>query len=208
MTQGHYYVYLFILYVCHVTNWQAVWLVNLFFLNLEMCICKQYVYIECMWLDLRKPGFHAHTTARHTFHHHTIVTNISDRYRCWRLLKLLLLWLVSETCQMSMSAWVIIEWLHLPLTSSQPAIDHWLMSGFSSFLCYIDRLWIAIEPWWIACKHLFLFARNHFKYKYLLLCLEGGFSVQSHIVLEQCWKKTTIHTYNVSVLMQVYVLLG
>ena len=43
-----------------------------------------------------------------------------------------LLWLVSEACQTSKSAMVAFKWLHLPLTSRQPAVFHhnydWLMS--------------------------------------------------------------------------------
>ena len=89
-----------------------------------------------MWPDLRKPwplGFHdARTQHRHTFHHQTIavylavytLTNNSARYWCWKLPRLLLLWLVSETCQISTGAWVAFKWLHIPLTNIHPAVIH------------------------------------------------------------------------------------
>ena len=35
-----------------------------------------------------------------------------------------LLWLVSGVCKMSTNAWVVFIWLHLPLTSRQPAVIH------------------------------------------------------------------------------------
>ena len=61
-----------------------------------------------------------HTTARYTIHYHTLYTlaNISGRYQCWKLPRLLLLWLVSESCQTSMSAGLIFEWVHLHWTSA------------------------------------------------------------------------------------------
>ena len=34
-----------------------------------------------------------------------------------------LLWLVSESCETSTSARVILEWLHLQWTSSQPTLN-------------------------------------------------------------------------------------
>ena len=54
---------------------------------------------------------------------HTL-TNNSGRYRCSKLPGLLLLWLVSQACQTSMSARVAFKWLHIPLTSRQPAVIH------------------------------------------------------------------------------------
>ena len=44
--------------------------------------------------------------------------------------RLFLLWLVSEACQMSMSAWVVIKWFHLPLdkqTTGCNSPHDWLM---------------------------------------------------------------------------------
>ena len=41
------------------------------------------------------------------------------------MLKVLLLWLVPDSCQISMSAQVVFTWLHLPLTSGQPAVIHY-----------------------------------------------------------------------------------
>ena len=68
-----------------------------------------------------------HTTARHTFHHQTIAVHANQQF--WQVLvlklpRLLLLWLVSKACQASMSARVVFKWLHLPLTSRQPAVIH------------------------------------------------------------------------------------
>ena len=43
----------------------------------------------------------------------------------------LLLWLVSEACQMSISAWVTFKWLHISLdkqTTSCNSPRDWLMS--------------------------------------------------------------------------------
>ena len=37
---------------------------------------------------------------------------------------LLLLWLVSEACQVFTSALVTFKWLHIPLTNRQPAVIH------------------------------------------------------------------------------------
>ena len=54
--------------------------------------------------------------------HENIVSQIFGAIRS--LPRLLLLWFVSESCQMSMSAQVILEWLHLPWKISQPAINH------------------------------------------------------------------------------------
>ena len=53
-----------------------------------------------------------------------VLTNNSSKYWCWKLPRLLLLWLVSEACQISTGAWVTFEWLHLPSTSRQPAVIH------------------------------------------------------------------------------------
>ena len=72
-----------------------------------------------------------HATARNIF---TIkrwlytLTNDSARCWCWQLLRLFLLWLVSEACQTSTSAYIyaFFKWLHLPLTSRQPAVIHHL----------------------------------------------------------------------------------
>ena len=81
-------------------------------------------YNMCHWI-WESLGF-MHTTAKHTFHYHTIATlaSTSGRHQCWKLPRLLLLYLVSESSQTSMSARVIFEWLQLPWTSSQLAINH------------------------------------------------------------------------------------
>ena len=56
------------------------------------------------------------------------LTNNSAKYFYWKLPRLLLLWLVSEVCQTSSRAWMFFKWLHLPLTSRQPAVHDWLLS--------------------------------------------------------------------------------
>ena len=60
------------------------------------------------------------------------LTNNSDRYWCWQLATLLLLWLASESCQISKSAQMVYKWLHLPWTSRQPTACNsphdWLIS--------------------------------------------------------------------------------
>ena len=53
-----------------------------------------------------------HTTARHTFHHHIIAVHINLLFRQALMLKIaqaVLLWLVSEACQTSMSAQVVFK---------------------------------------------------------------------------------------------------
>ena len=59
---------------------------------------------------------------------------------------LLLQWLVSEACQVFMSAWVVYKWLHLYWTSRQPAVIHYkLADEFDhAFSCLCD-MWSEIE---------------------------------------------------------------
>ena len=62
--------------------------------------CLNFIIFDWIW---EKPPS-MHTTARHTFHHQNyscsellyILTNNSGRYWCWKLPRLLLLWLVSR----------------------------------------------------------------------------------------------------------------
>ena len=100
------------------------------------------------WLDLinatEKPAS-MHTTRRHTFHHQMIAEHIDlqfDKYWCWKLLGLVLLWLVSEACQTSMSACVAFKWLHIPLANRQLAVIHhttgWWIWPFSCFVWYVE----------------------------------------------------------------------
>ena len=56
-----------------------------------------------------------------------LLNNNSGRYWCWNLPRLLLLWLVSEACQMFISSWVVFKWLHLP-----GVILEILLSGFQN----------------------------------------------------------------------------
>ena len=56
------------------------------------------------------------------------------RYQYWKLPKLLLLRLVSESRQTSTSAGVVFKWIHLQCTSSQPVIN-----------CHTTGWWVL--PW-------------------------------------------------------------
>ena len=84
--------------------------------------------LSYIWLDLRKSGFHACNSKTHFLLSNNSctckLTNNSCKYWCWRFPGLLLLWLVSEACQMSMSGWVAFKWLYIFLTSRQPAVIH------------------------------------------------------------------------------------
>ena len=53
-------------------------------------------------------------------------SNAKDVEKAKKLIdhRLLLLWLVSETCQTSTSVRVAFKWLHIPLTSRQLAVIH------------------------------------------------------------------------------------
>ena len=57
-----------------------------------------------------------------------ISTNNSGRYWWWNLPRLLLLWLISEAGQTTMSAWVTFKWLYIPLTGWQPTVIHHMTS--------------------------------------------------------------------------------
>ena len=95
----------------------------------------------------RKSGFHTHSmTARHTFHHHMIAvhTNISGRYQCWKLPRLLLLWLPSTCCQMSMNAQVILEWFHLPMDKQTASYISNHTTGWWG--------WACIQLFCVLCK--------------------------------------------------------
>ena len=84
--------------------------------------------------DLRKAGFHTHDSKTYFSPSKWlyILTNNSGNYWCWKLPKLLLLWVVSEAYQMSTSAWVAFKWLHIPLASRQLDVRNsphdWLIS--------------------------------------------------------------------------------
>ena len=83
---------------------------------------------NCDWI-WEKPAS-THTTRRHTFYNQRIavhiLTNNSGKYWSWKLPGLLLLWLVSQACQTSMSARdrVAFKWLYIPLASRESAVIH------------------------------------------------------------------------------------
>ena len=94
-----------------------------------------------MWPDLRKATFHAHNIMTH-------FSPLNDSCTHWLIIQavmdaagLLLVWLVSEACQTSMSAQVAFKWLHIPLTSRQPAVvNHttgWWVWPWIKLLCVI-----------------------------------------------------------------------
>ena len=65
-----------------------------------------------------------YTTVRHVFHHHMIAN-----YQFWWVLVLkfaqaAFVVAITEACQTSVSAQVILKWLHLPWTSRLPAVMH------------------------------------------------------------------------------------
>ena len=109
---------------------------------LQPCLCllcrsHNLMWMLHIWWDLKKAGFNAHKNKmHHTFYHQTIVVHINNNsclYWCWKLSRLLLLWFVSEACQMSTSTWVVFKRLHLFWTSRQPAVIHhttgrWILS--------------------------------------------------------------------------------
>ena len=70
-------------------------------------------------------------------------------YWCFKFPGLLFLWLVSEPCQTSTSTRVAFKWLHIPLTSRQPAVISspydWLMSLTMDLAALCDN----IMWWWI-----------------------------------------------------------
>ena len=59
------------------------------------------------------------------------------------------------SCQMSTSVWVILEWLHLPWTSSQPASYkspyNWLVRlGMDlCFVCYVELKLVPTDAIWL-----------------------------------------------------------
>ena len=94
--------------------------------------------------DLRKATFHAHNIRTHfspsndsCSHWLTVQAGIDAE----SLPRLLLLWLVSEAHQMSMSARATFKWLHIPLTSRQSAVIHhmtrWWVWPWIQLLCVI-----------------------------------------------------------------------
>ena len=84
----------------------------------------------CHWIWENPPSMH--TTASSSSN--DSCTTIRACIGTWRLPRLLLLWLVSEACQTSMSAQVAFKWSPLHLTSTQPAV-----------ICHTTGWWVS--PW-------------------------------------------------------------
>ena len=100
-----------------------------------------------MWPDLRKAGFHAHNSKAHFSPSNNSCTRWltiqPGSYWCWKLPGLLLLWLVSEVCQMSTastSVQVAFKWLHIPLASRQLAVIHHTTGWWVWPLIYLTAL--------------------------------------------------------------------
>ena len=108
-------------------------------LRLKVFIC------DWIWEKLAS----IHTTARYNFHYQMVAAHInnSSRYWCWKLPRLLLLWLAFKACQTSTSAQVIFERLHHPLISRQPAVrEGWGRRGGEGWLCYPSPTQLANDP--------------------------------------------------------------
>ena len=96
-----------------------------------MCVLKVYIFMLCTYVT----GFETSrlpctqqqdilfTIKWQTY----TLTNNLGMYWCWKLPGLLLLWLVSVTCQTFTSARVAFKWLHIPLKSRQPAVIHYMI---------------------------------------------------------------------------------
>ena len=91
------------------------------------------------WLNLRKVNFHMHNSKTH-FHHQMITVHINCRYWSWKLPRLLLLWLVSEACQMSTGDWVVFPSPLNKQTACCNSSHDWLMS-LAMALCDILCAW-------------------------------------------------------------------
>ena len=65
---------------------------------------------------LPKPSLWAQKL-RHTFHQFLIAKPINKSLK--GIVNKSLLWLLSETCQTSVSAWLVFKWLHLAWTDRQ-----------------------------------------------------------------------------------------
>ena len=69
--------------------------------------------------------------------------NNSGSYWCWKLPRLLLQWLVAEACQTSTSVLVTFKWLHILLTSKQPAVIHHTTGWW-----VWPWIWLLCVIWW------------------------------------------------------------
>ena len=98
------------------------------FVIIHVVSCKWCMYFRCtyMWPALRKPASHIQQQDTLFMIKRWLYTlsNNSARYWCSKFPWLLLLWLVSEACQMPMNAQRFFKWLYLPLTSRLPAGIH------------------------------------------------------------------------------------
>ena len=103
-----------------------------------------------------------HTTARHSYFSpsHDSCTHqlASDMHQCLKLPRLLLLWLVPETCQTSMSAWLVFEWLHLHWISRQPAIYRIALNFQGRKLSWF--LWFWMESQKFFHEYLVTWGKN------------------------------------------------
>ena len=92
-----------------------------------------------------------------------------------KLPRLLLLWLVSEACQTSMSVQVVLKWLRLPLTSKQPAVIYHMTSWW--VVPWIQLLYVICggENGTTGC-HLSVFRVNvAFAHHFVATCLPPTF---------------------------------
>ena len=103
-----------------------------------------------------------HTAARHTFHHYMMAVHTNYHFRQISVMivaQAVLQWFVSVSHQMSTSAQVIIEWLHLPWTSSQLAIITTQPAGdfghgFSCFVCYVEPKLAQPDAIWLFSLYM------------------------------------------------------
>ena len=118
-----------------------------FLINNQIC--------DCMWEMLAS----TYTTARHTFYYQMVVVHINEQFRQVTIgaesYQTVLLWLVSGVCQMFTSAWVVFKCLHLPWTSSQPAVSHhttgWCIWPLIYLLCVCVEVKIApMDAIWLS----------------------------------------------------------